>query len=196
MLRLLLARGEIAIASRTGRQRLWDIAERVYPQDVEVVPSEDARRIRAEKRLRSLGIARPRGVEDAGEAVRVEGTKGLWRVDPEGRAEGFEGRTALLSPFDRLIHDWKRALELFDFEFTLEIYKPKDQRRWGFFALPMLYEDRLVGKVDATTDRAASVLRVHAIHEDVPWTRKMTTAVNAELRALSKWLGVGKVVYE
>ena len=102
----------------------------------------------------------------------------------------FEGRTALLSPFDRLIHDRVRAQELFDFEYYLEMYKPKDKRRWGYFALPVLHNDQLVGKLDAIVDRKAKVLRVDAIHEDVRFTRAITKAVNAEIEALAAWLGV------
>jgi uncharacterized protein len=115
-----------------------------------VVPADEARAARDQRRLRSLGVARPQIVGDAGTPAEIEGTPGLWRVDPEASADGFEGRTALLSPFERLIHDRVRARELFDFEFTLEMYKPKAKRRWGYFALPVLHDDRLVGKVDAT----------------------------------------------
>ena len=86
-----------------------------------------------------------------------------------------------------------RAEELFDFEYALEMYKPAAKRRWGFFALPVLHDDRLVGKVDATADRKASVLQVHAIHEDVKFTRPMTKAVQAELEDLTSWLGLGSV---
>jgi uncharacterized protein len=120
----------------------------------------------------------------------VEGVKGEWRVDPAALSGDFEGRTALLSPFDRLVHDRVRALELFDFDYALEMYKPAGKRRWGYFALPVLHHDRLVGKVDATADRRASVLRVHAIHEDVRFTRTMTKAVQAELEDLASWLGL------
>ena len=74
---------------------------------------------------------------------------------------------AVLSPFDRLIHDRVRAVELFDFEYTLEMYKPKEKRRWGYFALPVLHDDRLVGKVDAIAERKTSVLQVNAVHQDV-----------------------------
>ena len=84
-------------------------------------------------------------------------------------------------------------MELFDFEYTLEMYKPKDKRRWGYFALPVLHHDRLVGKVDATADRKASLLRVHAIHQDVRFTRGMTAEVRAELTALAEWLGLDDV---
>ena len=78
----------------------------------------------------------PIDVGEAGEPAVVEGTKGEWRVDPAALGEDFEGRTALLSPFDRLVYDRRRAQELFDFEYTLEMYKPAAKRRWGYFALP------------------------------------------------------------
>jgi uncharacterized protein YcaQ len=73
------------------------------------------------------------------------------------------------------------------------MYKPAAKRRWGYFALPVLHHDRLVGKVDATADRKASVLRVHAIHEDVKFTRTATKAVQSELQDLASWLGLNAV---
>jgi hypothetical protein len=146
-----------------------------------VVPADEARRIRAERWLRALGVARRRVVGDAGIGAEIDGRSGVWRVDPEATAEGFEGRTAVLSPFDRLTHDRARALDLFDFDYVLEMYKPKDKRRRGYFALPMLHHDQLVGKVDATAERDASVLPVHAVHQDTPFTSSMTAAVDAEL---------------
>jgi uncharacterized protein len=202
MLEFLMTRGEVAIAGRVGRERLWDLPERVYPADVAVPSLEEAERRKNDRRLASLGIARekframamePVHVGEAGEPAVVEGVKGEWRVDPAALADDFEGRTALLSPFDRLIHDRVRAEELFDFEYALEMYKPAAKRRWGYYALPILHEDRLVGKVDAAADRKASVLRVNAIHEDVKFTRAMTKGVRAELDDLASWLGLSAV---
>ena len=72
------------------------------------------------------------------------------------------GRAALLSPFDRLLSDRKRPREVFEFEYVLEMYKPAAQRRWGYYALPILYGDRLVGKLDARPTAQAGVLRVDA----------------------------------
>ena len=204
MLEFLSARGDIAIAGRQGRERLWDLPERVYPAGMPVVPLDEAIRIRNERRLQSLGIARARGtalpleaaiVGQAGEPATVEGVRGAWRVDPEAIDRPFKGRTALLSPFDRLVYDRARAVDLFDFEYVLEMYKPEAKRRWGFFALPVLHHDRLVGKVDATANRKASRLDIHAIHRDVPFTRAMTGAVRAELAALADWLGLAEVRY-
>jgi uncharacterized protein len=193
MLELLASRGEIAVAGRRGKQRLWDLADRIYPAGTVVVPLGESRAIRNEKRLRSLGVARAKIVGDAGVPAEVEGTTGPWRVDPDATADDFEGRTALLSPFDRLVHDRARALELFDFEYTLEMYKPAAARRWGYFALPILHDDQLVGKVDAAADRKTSQLLVHAIHQDVRFTRATTAAVNAELKSLADWLGLDGV---
>jgi uncharacterized protein YcaQ len=202
MLEFLMMRGEVAIAGRVGRERLWDLPERVYPADVVVPSADEAHRLRNERRLASLGIARqkttamplePTDVGETGEPAVVEGTKGEWRVDPGALDQDFEGRTALLSPFDRLVYDRVRTQELFDFEYTLEMYKPAAKRRWGYFALPVLHEDRLVGKVDAVADRKASVLRVNAIHEDVRFTKTMTKAVETELDDLAAWLGLDAV---
>ena len=203
MLEFLMMRGEVAIAGRVGRERLWDVPERVYPADVVVPTVEEAERIRNERRLASLGIARakaakmpiePIQVGGAGEPAVVEGVKGEWRVAPAYLNGAFKGRTALLSPFDRLIHDRVRTEELFEFEYTLEMYKPAAKRRWGYFALPILHGDRLVGKLDATADRKASVLRMNAIHEDVTFTKAIGKAVHAELEDLASWLGLDAVV--
>ena len=202
MLEFLILRGEVAIAGRRGRQRVWDLAERVYPADGEVVPAEEAQRLRNVRRLRALGIARaktvaypmePADVGEAGEPATVDGVPGEWRVDPAALDGRFEGRTALLSPFDRLLHDRVRARELFDFEYQLEMYKPKEKRRWGYFALPVLHADRLVGKLDVTADRKGGRLVVNALHEDVPFTPDMRHAVDEEIENLAGWLGLSPV---
>ena len=196
LLDLMVARGEVAVAGRQGTERLWDLASRVYPDDA-VVPADEAARARKERRLRALGIARARtaqspvepwDVGQVGEPAVVDGVKGEWRVDPSLLGRPFSGRTALLSPFDRLVHDRKRALELFDFDYLLEMYKPAAKRQWGYYALPILHRDRLIGKVDATADRKAGVLRVDAIHEDEPFNTTTTAAARRELKDLARWL--------
>ena len=202
MLELLAVRGEVAIAGRSGRERLWDLPERVYPANVPLPTAEEAQQTLNERRLAALGIARARArkvpmepvhVGDAGEPAVVEGVKGEWRVDRAYLGGGFDGRTALLSPFDRLVHDRVRTEELFGFEYTLEMYKPAAKRRWGYFALPILHGDRLVGKLDAAADRKAGVLRVNALHEDGPFGRTVAKAVRAEIDDLAAWLGLETV---
>ena len=202
MLDFLVRRGEVAAAGRSGREKLWDLASRVYLDD-RVIPTEDARRLRDERRLSALGIARSRGpacpvepldVGEAGAAAVVDGVRGRWRVDPALLGQPFTGRAALLSPLDRLLHDRKRMADVFEFDYALEMYKPAAQRRWGYYALPILYGDRLVGKLDATADRRAGVLRVAAIHRDVPFSKAMAAAVDREIIDLSRWLGLELVV--
>jgi uncharacterized protein len=198
LLSVMVRRGEVAVAGRRRAEQVWDLAARVYPDDP-VVPLDEALRIRNELRLSALGIARARGPEcsvepadvgEAGEAAVVEGVRGHWRVDPALLGQPFSGRAALLSPIDRLIYDRKRMTEIFEFDYQLEMYKPAARRRWGYFALPILYGDRLVGKLDAAADRKAGELRVAAIHQDVPFSEAMADAIDHEIRDLANWLGL------
>ena len=176
--------------------------DRVFP-DTAVVPLEEARAERDRRRLRRAGH-RP-GPHDAAPA-RAErrrrrpgwrrssrGCGATWRVDPGLLDEPFRGRTALLSPLDRLVADRKRMTELFEFDYQLEMYKPVAARRLGYWALPVLHGDALVGKVDATADRGAGVLRVAAVHWDER-TAAAAEGVERELRGLARWLGLDLVL--
>ena len=198
LLELMEARGEVAVAGREGRERVWDLAERVHPGD-EPVDHEEAHVELARRRLRALGVARPRALEawhepydvrGVGEEAVVDGVRGRWRVDPEALDRATTGRAAILSPLDRLVFDRKRMAELFAFDYQLEMYKPAATRRWGYWAMPVLWGDELVGKLDATADREAGVLVVDALHEDGEWTGEMRAAVAAEVAALAAWSGL------
>ena len=217
MLEFLSARGEIAISGREGNERLWDLAHRVHPKDQPEISTEEAMRIRAANRLRSLGIARPaslgrntstadylgtsnygpaRAVEGLGLPVEVEGVPGRWVVDPRLLRREFEGRTATLSPFDRLIHDRRRLLDLFGLEYSLEIYVPPAKRRWGYYVLPVLEGDRFIGRFDAKADRDSSTLRVPVIHMEPGTSARDARTVEGQLDELAKWLGLDKVVVQ
>ena len=199
LLELMEARGEVAVAGREGRERTWDLAERLHP-DTDALSAEEAHAERRRRRLVALGIARARApqqpnepfsVGDAGIEAVVEGVPGTWRVDPaqlDGLAEPFRGRVALLSPLDRMVMDRKRVEELFGFAYQLEMYKPAAQRRWGYWALPVLSGDSFVGKLDVHADREAGVLRVEALHEDVALSRTTRTAIEREIRSLARWV--------
>lgn len=199
LLDFLLARGEVAVSRREGGQRVWDLAARVYPAGP-TVPLEQARAEQDRRRLAALGILRPRGREcptesldagDAGEEAVVEGVRGTWRVDASHLDDAsWRGRAALLCPIDRLVFDRTRMGELFGFDYVLEMYKPKARRRWGYYALPVLDGDQLVGKLDATADRGAGVLRVEALHEDGTWSAARRDRVVAEVEDLAQWLGL------
>ncbi len=206
MLEVLMMRGLVAIAGQENGARLWDLAERVYPEGLPEVPYEEAWLLRRDGQLRSLGVALarwPRAPEQPlgpmplpGLPARIEGVDGAWRVHPDvlaWRDEGFEGRTAVLSPLDRLVSDRDRARALFGFDFALEMFTPKAKRRWGYFALPILHGDRLIGKLDAHADRDRAELQVRAVHQDVPFDGATRAAVDAEIDALARWLGLRRV---
>lgn len=204
LVELLLQRGEVAVAGRRGRDRLVDLAERVYPQ-VEAVPYEEAVRERGRRRLAALGIARarrpvtpgePDDVGAAGEAAVVDGVAGEWRVAPEllDAHPVDPDAVALLSPLDRLVMDRVRARELFGFDYRLEMYQPAASRRWGYWAMPVLVGDRLVGKLDAAADRRSGVLLVRAVHRDadgpIAWPDGRAELVDAALERMAGFLGL------
>ncbi len=186
----------IAIAWRAGYERTWDFAERVLPKDSPRIAVEQAKRIRARRRLRSLGVVRARSPDDVGSEgveAEIEGVRGRWRVEPELLDRPFKGRTALLSPFDRLVYDRAVTEALFGFEYRLEIYVPVPKRRWGYYVLPVLHDERLVARVDARADHKTSVLRVPALHLEPGSSSVELDATHAELAELAAWLGLERV---
>jgi uncharacterized protein YcaQ len=193
MLELLWARGEIAITRREGGQRLWDLGANVYPAGTSAVPLEEAKRILAKRRLHALGIVRPKFGGGVGKPAQVEGVRGEWVVDPSLLDRPFEGRTAIVSPFDRIVYDRERALALFDFDYKLEIYVPRASRRWGYYVLPILHGDRFVARIDAVADRKSSVLQIPAFHIEPHATKDDEAAARAEIDELAAWLNLPQV---
>jgi len=197
MLDFLQQQGEVAVVGREGRTRRWDLAERVYPQDLPEYEFDDAQRMLSERRLHSAGIAKQKspwsGVGMAGEPAVIEGSAWKYRVDPEAitaldQDEG--GRVAFLSPYDGMLFDRPRLQELFDFKYVLEQFKPKAQRKYGFFAHPILMGDRFVGLLDAEVNREREALVVTAVHELLPFEAEEDEMVRAEIDDLAEWLGV------
>ena len=201
LLDMMVQRGEVAVAGAEGRDKLWDLAERVYPDD----PRRAARG--GVPRPRRAAPARPghrttRAPPSPPASPTTSARSARRRASRASAARGgstrrtscdldaFEGRTALLSPLDRLVFDRRRMADLFEFDYALEMYKPAAKRRWGYWALPVLHGDALVGKVDATADRADGVLRVDAVHEDGRWSRTLRSAVDDEIASLGRWLGL------
>ena len=144
LLEILQRRGEVAIVGRRGGQRIWDLAERWYPE-TERVPLRDAERLLDETRFRALG-------------VRL--VKGEWHAHPDADDAPVPDRVTFLSPFDRLVHDRDRAEALFDFHYRLEMYVPKTKREYGYYVLPVLAGDRIVGRIEPVFDRTSRTLDV------------------------------------
>jgi uncharacterized protein len=175
MLELLERRGQVAIVGRRGWHRLWDLAERWFPQ-VEPPPLEEAEALLEEKRWRALGVRRAKN--------------GEWRAHPDLGAEPVPGRITFLSPFDRLIHDRDRAEALFGFHYRLEMYVPKAKREYGYYVLPILRGDRLIGRIDPVFDRNSGVLRVNSVHWE-PGVRPIS--LDKPLRSLAAFVGADTI---
>ncbi|CAN5625198.1 hypothetical protein BH10ACT7_BH10ACT7_25700 [soil metagenome] len=197
MLDFLQRQGEVAVVGREGRHRRWDLAERVYPRDMPEYDFDEAERLLNERRLQAAGIAKQKSpwtpVGEAGEPATIEGSTKKWRVDPEAVAaldDDAGGRVAFLNPYHAMLFDRPRLVDIFEFEYVLEQFKPKPQRRYGFFAHPILMGDRFVGMLDAAVDRDREVLTVNAVHELLPFDPEEDEMVRVEIDDLAEWLGV------
>jgi uncharacterized protein YcaQ len=171
MLGVLNARGEVAVVGRRGKQRLWDLAERWYPE-TEHVDWEDAQPIVEDRLFRARGVRRE---------------KGRWLAHPDAWDGAVpKSRTTLLSPFDQLVHDRDRAEALWGFSYRLEMYVPKAKRQYGYYVLPILRGDRLIGRIEPVHDRKAGTLTVLGT-----WWEDGTgpVALDRPLRSLARWLG-------
>jgi uncharacterized protein YcaQ len=171
MLDILHGRGVVAIVGRRNGQRLWDLAERWYPPETEKVPLREADRLLAEKRFRALGVRlTPQG----------------WEAHPEAEDEPVPDRVTLLSPFDRLVHDRDRAEALFDFRYRLEMYVPKAKREFGYYVLPILVGDRIVGRAEPRFDKKTRTLELLGEWGD-------TSRLDEALASLAQFLGAERV---
>ena len=174
MLGVLNARGEVAVVGRRGRQRLWDLAERWYPETPRI-PWAEAARAFEEKQFRALG-------------VRLD--KGRWLAHPDVGDDAVAKRVTFLSPFDRLVHDRNRAEALWGFFYRLEMYVPKAKREYGYYVLPILRGDRIVGRIEPLHVRTTGELRVLGTW----WEAGIRPAsLKATLRDLARFLGASAV---
>jgi uncharacterized protein YcaQ len=169
MLDCLGARGQVAVVGRRGKQRLWDLAERWYPE-TETLPLAKARRLYAEKRFRALGVQLQRGRLVA---------------HPEAEDGPIPERVTFLSPFDRLVHDRARTEALWNFFYRLEMYVPAAKREYGYYVLPILHGDHLVGRIEPVFDRKARRLEVKGVWWEPGQTKLDLTE---PLDDLERWL--------
>jgi len=169
MLELLAARGEVAVVGRRGKQRVWDLAERWYPE-TETLPIAKARRLYEEKQFRALGVRLVRGRLVA---------------HPEAQDGPVPTRTTFLSPFDRLVHDRARAEALWSFHYRLEMYVPAAKREYGYYVLPILHGDRIVGRIEPVFDRKTRELAVKGVWWE-PGEKEID--LTEPLEELTRWL--------
>jgi uncharacterized protein len=162
--------GQVTVVGRRGGHRLWDLAGRWWPE-TETVSIRDAERIRADRRFRALGVRR---------------VKGKWEPHPEAVDGPVPDRAVLLSPFDRLVQDRDRAEALWDFRYRLEMFVPKAKREYGYYVLPLLVGDRIVGRAEPRFDRATGTLELLGAWGD-------TSRLHEALADLAAWLGADTI---
>jgi len=220
-------RGLLAVtARRSDFSRLYDLAERVVPPEHHgrEVEREEAERALLLQAAGALGVgtagdladyyrmsvreARPRLAElvAAGELreVRVETWREPSYLHPRARLPHAVKASALLSPFDPLIWCRERVARLFGFDYRVEIFVPREKRRWGYYVLPFLFGDRLVARVDLKADRDGSRLMVLAAYREpdkkppaATFPRgEIAAALARELRTMANWLDLESVVVE
>jgi len=166
MMDMLAGRGQIAVAGRVGTHRLWDLPERVWPE-TETLSWREAERELEERRRRRLG-------------AWLQG--GEWHAHPEISDEPVADRVTLLSPFDGLVKDRDRAEALWGFRYRLEMYVPKAKREYGYYVLPLLVGDQVVGRAEPRFDRKTGRLELLGAWGD-------TTRLDEALGSLAEFLG-------
>jgi uncharacterized protein YcaQ len=165
MLDILAMRGEIAVAGRVGNLRLWDLAERVFPE-TDAIPWREAERELERRRQRSQGVWLVRGE---------------WHAHPDVPDAPVPDQVTLLSPFDQLVANRNRTEALFDFFYRLEMYVPKGKREYGYYVLPLLVGDRIVGRAEPKFDRKTGELELLGKWGD-------TSRLDEALSQLGAWL--------
>jgi uncharacterized protein YcaQ len=213
--------GALAVAGRNRSfERTYDLTERVLPPAVLALPTPaepDAQRELLRLAATHLGVGTPGDVADyfrirrpeaaarlaelvddgALVAVRVEGWRQPAVLDPAASAARRRrpGPRALLSPFDSLVWFRPRVARLFGMEFRLEVYVPAPGRRWGYYVLPLLLGDRLVGRVDLKADRKELTLLVQGAYAEPEEDRaEVAAALAGELERMAGWLGLERVL--
>jgi uncharacterized protein YcaQ len=217
-LEVLFWRGDVTAYRRASDfARVYDIADRVLPVDVLDAPSPTEHESRKQLLLlaaKACGVATARDLADYhrqkpkecvhivdelvtnGEldAVRVHGWRDTAYVLPDTSIPRNVSARALLSPFDSLIWHRPRVERLFDFHYRLEIYTPAEKRTFGYYVLPFLLDEQLVGRVDLKADRHAGVLRVQgAYKEDGVDVSRVAHQLSMELQEMAKWLNLPDV---
>jgi uncharacterized protein YcaQ len=217
-LEALFLKGLVTASDRPNFVRMYDLPERVLPEEALAGPDPGHDAALAELLMLAAGYlgvgtaddladyyrikmpaARPvlRRLVDSGdlEPVEVEGWDKPAYLHPEAPLPRWQKGTALLSPFDNLIWYRPRVERLWDFHYRIEIYVPEQKRVHGYYVLPFLFEGELVARVDLKTDRRDNALQVKgAFAEPDIDMKKVGRALSKELDLVADWLGMDDVV--
>lgn len=207
--------GDVVSAGRTGFERTYALPEQVMPTEVysREVPREEAVRTLMERAARAHGIGTLSDFADyyrlkTGDAkpalaslvdegvvheVSVPGWKKAAYLHRDARIPRRIETTALLSPFDPVVWERDRALRMFGFHYRIEIYTPAPKRVYGYYTLPVLVDDALVGRIDLKNDRKRGVLRVQSAWREDGVADAVAERVVPALRELAAWQGLGEL---
>jgi uncharacterized protein YcaQ len=218
--------GELMIARRDGFQRVYDLQERVLPgwDDEDVLPIEEVNRRFVLNTIEALGVCKPEWTAEYIRLSKPEARAALQTLVRQGdvrtvAVEGWTGpgyyhpshealiaaaadgappaaRTTLLSPFDPMVSDRARALDLFGFDYRIECYTPAPQRKYGYFTLPVLHQNRLIGRLDPKAHRSDGVFEVKALHLEpgVVVDDELVEGLKTALRECAAWHKTPQVV--
>jgi uncharacterized protein len=216
-LETLFDHGRVTTSHRDGFERIYDIPDRVIPAEIlamETPPEREMFRQLIGLSASALGIATEADLRDyfrlpvldarlaladciaAGEIlpVSVAGWKAQAYLHREARKPRSAGGIALLSPFDPMVWNRDRAERLFNFHYRIELYTPAAKRKYGYYVLPFLMGDQLMGRVCLKADRENSRLLVNAAYgEDHAEQRGTAQALATELRLMANWLGLENI---
>ncbi|MCU0499427.1 MAG: winged helix DNA-binding domain-containing protein [Anaerolineae bacterium] len=223
MIDYLWQRGEVMVVRREGNHRIWGIADDFLPDWTprETLEATELTRRAMLKALGALGIATPsqitqhytrrrypelnatlKALEHDGliQRVQIADWKGTWYLSRDALhalEAPWQGRTTLLSPFDNLICDRNRTEQMFNFLFRIEIYVPKPKRQYGYYVLPILHDDRLIGRIDPSFDRKQKRLTIHNVYAeaDAPDHGETVQAIRAAIEDLGRWLQADRIDY-
>lgn len=225
MIDYLWTRGKLMVARREGLKRWWDLSERVLPDSARNGgwSAEEVTTDGVQKSLRALGVGQLKHINNHFierrysqldqivpqlikqgiiEQVDISGWDGEWYIHGgllpllDKIEEGdWKPRTVLLSPFDNLIRDRDRTELMWDFLYRIEIYVPKAKRQYGYYVLPILYGDRLVGRIDPQMDRKKEVLSINNLYLEpsVRLNKSMSRSILRTIHALGKFLGAQRI---
>jgi len=221
----LFTAGEVMVVARRNFQRIYDLTERVMPHWNDVTDALDqtrAEQVMLENSARSLGIFRPQWLADYYRlrqpdlnalitqwqsqqqimAVNVETLGEMWVHSSllpqlERAKEGKLNAThsAVLSPFDPVVWDRKRAEQLFDFSYRLECYTPAPKRQYGYFVLPLLHRGEIVGRMDSKVHRSDGVLEIFALYlqDGVRITQHLENGLVQAINDFARWQGATRI---
>ncbi len=225
-LEYLFLSGELMVRKRHNFQRIYDLSERVFADFNKLadVSPADAHDQFVLNTIQALGVTKAEWIADYFRLYKADVNAALKRLEEQGRltkveVEGWNApgyihpanrkqveaaakgdiprsKTTFLSPFDPLVWDRKRALDLFNFDYKIEVYTPAPKRKYGYFTLPILYNNALIGRIDPKAHRKEGIFEVRALHLEpgVVVDDALVAEVRSALQACAAWHKTPQVV--